>query len=348
MSSSTSPTSSHSYVRPRSSEAELNAARQELNKQCCLVRMQYHPCFRISFEVVWRLLFIMDLFFDVGLCFQYTKFTTPWWLFVSVFCIPYILSSIVLFLPFRRRITDRQNARSTIYEMIIIILYSIFCIPSIFILDLYICTRLIVTDLSTTRYYLYYWRLKTLVELTFETIPQTILLICIGLGLLDTGDSDASDINVQMLYGSLSMSLLSLIWYCMVIYSGAQSTRLSVYDYLFKYYIMQGIDMIPYQEAITQNLLSDFILTSENLTSSEWTQLIKDLFCNFSIVQFDISGQQHLEFDLWVKLFESLANNNLITLKFRDCFIFHADNILGERKKIKMYTNFHFHLLEIQ
>ena len=39
----------------------------------------------------------------------------------------------------------------------------------------------------------------------------------------------------------------------------------------------QGIDMIPYQEAITQNLLSDFVLTSENLTQSEWVQLTTDM-----------------------------------------------------------------------
>ena len=307
-----------------------NVVREELNGKCCLIRMQYHPITRISFEVIWRLLFVLDLFTDIGLCLQYPMFSHIWWLFLSVFFIPYILSAIFLFLPFRRRLIDGENIEiSIVLQILIIGLYSIFSLPCIFILDLYICTRLIITDLSTTRYFLYYWRLKTLIELTFEAIPQTVLLICIGLGLLDENDDDSNRINVQMLYLSLSMSILCFSWYCMLIYYGAQSTQLSIFEYLYKYYIMQGMDMIPYQEAITQNLLSDFILTSENLTLSEWTQLTTDLFCNFSIVKFDITGQQNLHFSLWIKLFESLANNNLITLKLGECFIFHPDNFIS-------------------
>eukprot|EP01083_Nonionella_stella_P199699 732085_1 len=261
------------------------ATREELNTKCCLIRMQYHPITRISFEVIWRFMFIMDLFFDINLCLQFTTGSTIWWLFVLSFCIPYILTAIALFLPFHRRIIDTNTP--ILVQLGTTLLYIIFCLPSIVVLDLYVCTRLIITDLSTTRYFLYYWRLKTFVELVFEAIPQTVLLICIGLGLLDATGHDASNINVQILYGSLSMSILFLIWYCMLIYYGAQSTELSIYEYVYKYYVMQGMDMIPYQEAITQNLLSDFILKKENLTRREWKQLISNLFCNFSIVQFD-------------------------------------------------------------
>lgn len=129
-----------------------------------------------------------------------------------------------------------------------------------------------------------------------------------------------------MLYGSLTISVLYFLWYCLVIYYGAQSTQMSITGYLWRYYIMQGMDMIPYQEAITQNLLSDFILTSESLTLGEWDQLTSDLFRNFSIVQLDISGQNHLHFKLWIKLFECLANNDLVTLRLNTCFLFHPQN----------------------
>ena len=120
----------------------------------------------------------------------------------------------------------------------------------------------------------------------------------------------------------------------MVIYYGAQGTGLPVMEYLWRYYIMQGMDMIPYQEAITQNLLSDFVLTSESLTLSEWAQLTADIFHNFSIVRFDISGQQTLEVALWRNLFEGLATNNLSTLRLRDCFMFHPDNLIAADTKL--------------
>lgn len=95
--------------------------------------------------------------------------------------------------------------------------------------------------------------------------------------------------------------------------------------------LSKGIDMIPYQEAITQNLLSDFVLTSENLTLSEWSQLTSDIFHNFSIVRFDISGQQNLEVELWRNLFEGLATNNLTTLRLQDCFVFHPHNLISHK-----------------
>jgi len=271
------------------------------------------------FEIVWRVLFLLDTFFDIALILQYTAYSNIWFFFVIVFVLPYILLSIILFLPFYRRALSDER-KGIVLQICIIFVYTVFVLPCIVILDLHICFSLIITDLSTTRYYLYYWRLKTLVELTFEAIPQTVILICIA--------SSNENINLNMLYGSLSISIVYLCYYCFVIMSGAKSTGLRICDYIYKYYIMQGMDMIPFQEAITQNLLSDFVLTSENLKSYEWKQLTKDLFLNFSIVKFDISGQQNLHFSLWQQLFECLNNNNLTTLRFKACFIFHPDNII--------------------
>merc|ERR1712013_174090 len=148
----------------------------------------------------------------------------------------------------------------------------------------------------------------------------------IGMGVLRSDNESEVPINLHLLYGSLSISVLYFLWYCLVIYYGAQSTKMSICGYLWRYYIMQGMDMIPYQEAITQNLLSDFILTSESLTLGEWDQLTSDPFRNFSIVQLDISGQNHLHFKLWIKLFEALANNDLVTLRLNTCFLFHPQN----------------------
>ena len=59
------------------------------------------------------------------------------------------------------------------------------------------------------------------------------------------------------------------------------------------------------------------------------------LFRNFSIVKFDISGQQNLHFSLWTKLFKCLNNNNLTTLKLNACFIFHPDNMQTAQKPPK-------------
>ena len=70
------------------------------------------------------------------------------------------------------------------------------------------------------------------------------------------------------------------VWYCLEIYYGTQSTKMSICGCLWRYYIMQGVDMIPYQEAI------DFILTSERLTLVEWDQLTSDLFRTQSSVTF--------------------------------------------------------------
>merc|ERR1719204_2286204 len=93
--------------------------------------------------------------------------------------------------------------------------------------------------------------------------------------------------------------------------------------------------MIPYQEAITQNLLSDFVLTTERLTTTEWKQLTSDIFLNFSIVRFDVARQFYLEADLWCKLFEGLATNNLTTLRLRECFIFHPENLVSRPKQLQ-------------
>lgn len=298
-------------------------AREELSRKCCLIRMQYHPLFRVAFEVIWRVLFLLDLVSDLSLCLSFNMWSPIWWLFASAFCVPYILSSVILFLPFHRRMAD------VVHPLILLPLYALLSLPGIACLDLYICTRLLTTDLATTRYLLYYWRLKTLVELTFEAIPQTLMMIMIGLGAINNKDNEIP-INLHLLYGSLTISVLYFAWYCLVIYYGAQSTKMSICGYLWRYYIMQGMDMIPYQEAITQNLLSDFILTSESLTLSEWDQLTADLFGNFSIVQLDISGQNHLHFKLWVKLFECLANNDLVTLRLNTCFIFHPQNCTSD------------------
>ena len=50
--------------------------------------------------------------------------------------------------------------------------------------------------------------------------------------------------------------------------------------------------------------------------------------------RFDISGQQTLEVALWRNLFEGLATNNLSTLRLRDCFMFHPDNLIAADTKL--------------
>merc|ERR1719439_569302 len=102
----------------------------------------------------------------------------------------------------------------------LLLIYAVLSVPCILVLDLYICTVLLTTDLATTRYLLYYWRLKLLVEQTFEAIPQTVLLLLIGSGILE--HSSAEQIDVRLLYGSLTISCACLLWYIMVIYYGAQ------------------------------------------------------------------------------------------------------------------------------
>ena len=196
-------------------DAKKFVARQELQRKCCFIRLQYHPVSRVLFEVVWRLMFVTDLVTDVSLCLQFTPFTTLWCLFVAAFSIPYILSSVVLFLPFHRRLLSNHRCATPLGRALMLIslllIYAVLSVPCILLLDLYICTVLITTDLATTRYLLYYWRLKLLVEQTFEAIPQTVLLILVGSGILEHSTSE--QINVHLLYGSLSISTMCLLWY---------------------------------------------------------------------------------------------------------------------------------------
>ena len=100
------------------------------------------------------------------------------------------------------------------------------------------------------RYFLYYWRLKTLSELLFETFPQTLVLMFIV-----TTTTNALDIRLLII--SLFFSTVSLFYQLFLIKHGGKSSGMGVFKYLWKFYIMQGIDMIPFQDAIRQNLIRD-------------------------------------------------------------------------------------------
>lgn len=166
-------------------------------------------------------------------------------------------------------------------------------------------------------YVLFFHRTKSLCEVTFETIPQTFTMIIIA------ANTALAQIDSSLYFYSLSASFLNLFWQLSLIYTGGKQTQLGMKQYVWKFYIMQGVDMLPFQNAIIQNNISELKIR-EALSEKEWNSLIDSLFFNFTIVDFDIKGVK-LHNPTWVKLFASLDNNNLATLNLADCKIFDPD-----------------------
>ena len=208
-------------------------------------------------------------------------------------------------------------------------LYLMILMPYLIGLDLYIYLVLTGKDLATTRYFLYYWRLKVIVEIMFEAIPQTVFIL----------STDLSDnVNPIIVILSLCTSIGIFLWSMLKIYRGGRTTGLGSWTYFKRYYIEQGIDMIPYLEAIVNNNLLELSL-KENLQISEWKHMAKSLFFNFSIQKIKIEGQRDITPKVWSLLFYSLENNRLVSIDFTNCYLMGNKPVSSEKSQEVMELN---------
>ena len=133
--------------------------RLSLNGHPLWIRLQYHPIFRRLFELAWRALFLADKTTDAAWIFQFPPGYSLQIFFIILYLLPYISTSIILFLPFWRRVLRQKTYdRHFLYGVWLMVLYFVFAAPCLMLLDLYICLLIPTTDLAATRYLLYYNR----------------------------------------------------------------------------------------------------------------------------------------------------------------------------------------------
>ena len=307
--------------------------RKSLAEKSLFTRLAHHPILRQIYLTCARCISLSDQASDVlifislvrkhGIGFHEWTYATTYALFLLL---PYFVMSLLILPAIMRRAAIQLSLLKTkILVFICLPFYVIIMMISLPLLDLYICFYLMFIDLATTRYYLYYWRLKTLVEILFETLPQTLFL--------STTHLLQSESTYLILF-SLGASIGLLIWQFIKIFRGGHQTSLGFAGYLKKYYIEQGMEMIPYLDAIVQNNLIQLRII-EKFATYEWTLIARAIFFNYSIQHLALIKQSAIIPKVWCLILSGLGNNRLIALKLIDCGLFspHHDKDFGIMRK---------------
>eukprot|EP01083_Nonionella_stella_P137402 418063_1 len=244
--------------------------------------------------------------------------------YLCILIMPYIVLSILLLAPLTRRSkklssllftvdaksqdedvelsgqTQKLRIVPTLMTPFWLPVYLAIMVPYLISLDFYIYFRLMGKDLATTRYLLYYWRLKTIVEILFEAIPQTVFLLT----------ADLSNVNPILIIFGLCSSIGLFCWSMFQIYEGGKQT---------------------YLEAIVQNNLIELTLKDDSMRVSEWKHMAKSLFYNYSVQKLYLHDHSHIPPKVWSLLFYSLENNRLNTIALTSCHLMGTKPISTEK-----------------
>ena len=231
--------------------------------------------------------------------------------------LPYVSLVALLYRPVFHRLKRSGNIIFEHHPYFCRVSYVAVAIPVFIMLDLYVYSVKLFSNLSETKYLYPYWGTRSTIEIVLESIPQSILLLILFVRSKTNDNAVIDSVPTGLLVFGLVSSFVNTVVRLGELRYAAAMHHKSLWQYVSQHLFQ--FNVLPWSDGLQLNQITSLHI-SNDLSLPEWIEFLQYLRVNTSLQSIRCDG--YLGIALSLSLLRTLRDNRLTVIDLGNAELF--------------------------